>query len=348
MASPSQGASKSNTDLALSICASTCPFWKRSPSATCHSMIGRLGLGGALGGQVQRQSKQRFIHRGFFHELTDGRRDALGGRPAAHLQFRGERHRDVGGGQQSRPASQRPKALPRGQRNDAVAQPLRLARLLHHQQPARLADRLEDRAPDRAVAAPAGSRPRPIGRSAPRPATAWCTIAPKATSVSVAAFHVAPRPPHRRQVAVEVDVAAAAPVEQLVLEDQARVRVVEAGHQGLEGLLRRGRIEQLQPGEARPEPLELAGMEGPHRQPAAAGQAQQQRRRAAAAEIPAPGVQAQSAWPPRWRNRRTGIRRSAARRSATPPGRTRPWPTRPAACRSPAPARSGRSAPCTS
>ena len=37
--SPSQGASKSNTDFALSTCTSDCPLRKRSPSATCHSMI---------------------------------------------------------------------------------------------------------------------------------------------------------------------------------------------------------------------------------------------------------------------------------------------------------------------
>ena len=78
-----------------------------------------------------------------------------------------------------------------------------------------------------------------------------------------------------------------------MLEDQARIGVVEAGHEGLEGLLRRGRIEQFQPGEPRPEPLELAGMEGPHRQPAAAGQPHQQRGRAAAAEVPGAGVQAE-------------------------------------------------------
>ena len=107
----------------------------------------------------------------------------------------------------------------------------------------------------------------------------------------VVAFQPTPRPPDRRQVAVEVDVSAAAPVEQLVLEDEARIGVIEAGQQGLEGLLRRGRIEQFQSRETRPEALVLARVEGPHRQPAAAGQPQQERRGQPAAEEPAPGVQ---------------------------------------------------------
>ena len=108
----------------------------------------------------------------------------------------------------------------------------------------------------------------------------------------VAAFQPSPRPPDRGQVAVEVDVAAAAPVEQLVLEDEAGIGVVEAGQQGLKGLLRSGRVEQFEPWEARPEALVFARVKGPHRQPAAARQTQQQRRRLSAAEEPAPGVQA--------------------------------------------------------
>ncbi len=78
-----------------------------------------------------------------------------------------------------------------------------------------------------------------------------------------------------------------------MLEDQAGVAVVEAGHQRLEGLLGRCRVQELQSGKPRPEPFILARMEGPHGQPAAAGQAYQQGRLAARAEIPCPRVEAQ-------------------------------------------------------
>ena len=62
MARPSQGASKSKTDLALSICAKACPLEKRSPSAMLPLDDRGLGFGGALGGQIQRHSEQRLIH----------------------------------------------------------------------------------------------------------------------------------------------------------------------------------------------------------------------------------------------------------------------------------------------
>ena len=63
----------------------------------------RLGLGGALGGQVQRHSKQRLIHECICQTVrSDGRRDPLRVGPATGLQFRRKRHRHVGRGQQPR------------------------------------------------------------------------------------------------------------------------------------------------------------------------------------------------------------------------------------------------------
>ncbi len=189
-----------------------------------------------------------------------------------------------------RRAFQRAERLAADQRDHLVAQPLHRPALLHHQQPARLAHRFQDRAEvhrlehegvpdlDRAGAA-GGHRQRLVDHR------------PEGHQRQIGPFGVSPRPPHRFQVAVEIDLAALAPVEQLVLEDQARIGIVEAGHQGLERLLGGGRIEQFQPGEPRPQPLELARVKRPHRQPAAAGQPQQQRRGPAGAEVPRAGVQ---------------------------------------------------------
>ncbi|MCR4414977.1 MAG: hypothetical protein NUV77_21370 [Thermoguttaceae bacterium] len=78
-----------------------------------------------------------------------------------------------------------------------------------------------------------------------------------------------------------------------MLEDQAGIAVVKAGHQGLEGLLGRGRVEKLQAGKPRPESLVLARVKRAHRQPAATRHAHQQRGLAPRAEVPRAGVQAQ-------------------------------------------------------
>ena len=78
------------------------------------------------------------------------------------------------------------------------------------------------------------------------------TIAPKATRPrrSLPCSGAASR---WRQLAVKINVTAAAPVKELVFQHQAWIRVVKAGQQGLERFLRRGRIKHLQPRKSRPQ-----------------------------------------------------------------------------------------------
>ena len=111
------------------------------------------------------------------------------------------------------------------------------AAFLHHQQPARLLAPTRGSAPGPAAAARTGSRLRSSAALRAAAASASWTIAPKATTVSVGALACSAAAARPLPVAVEIDLAALAPVEQLVLEHQARVAVVEAGHQGLERLL---------------------------------------------------------------------------------------------------------------
>ena len=185
-----------------------------------------------------------------------------------------------------------PSASRQTTRNHLVAQPLRGPALLNHQQPARLADRLDDRPKVHRLeheGVPDLDRHRAGGRGR----QGLVDHRAEGHQRHVGSFGIPPRAPHRFQVPVEIDLARLAPVEQLVLEDQARVRIVKTGHQGLERFLGGGRIEQLQAGKARPQALELPRVKGPHRQPAAARQTQQQRRGPPGAKIPTARVQPQ-------------------------------------------------------